>query len=502
MKSKKLLTLLITLSFILGICFSERVEANEKKEVTNQINQIYIGFQSYHVLGRDGSVWAAGFNPYGGLGWSGSGNKGELRVIPSAKNIVSISANLHSYGVTQEGAIFRWNGYFPTVIFDSVKKVKTLATGINYCVVLTEEGRVWTWGGNYVGQLGIGDSNDRSEPTLIPNLEEVIEIASSPTSGTVYALKRDGSVWGWGSNGNYQLGTNGDKSLVPTRINIPVKIKHIYQSKGNTFVYGAAIDENNSVWWWGKDYPSKVKSSVYGEPVLDQGIKSVKQLALGKDHALALKDDGTVLAWGKNSGGQLGDGTNVERTSPEPVPGLTDIYSIDAGDRMSGAVSDSSDVYIWGSFHMLGSITSPKRISIDDQPSEVLPIEKPTDLKLKVTSVNSVQLSWDQTKERSNDWNKYNIYLNNQIIETTKDKIITINNIDPTKEYNLFVTTKGILGNESEASNSVKKRGIEKYSYSYNSAGQLTGILFGSGKKISYEYDKNGNLKKTTVVNP
>ena len=208
-----------------------------------------------------------------------------------------------------------------------------------------------------------------------------------------------------------------------------------------------------------------------------------------------------MLAWGKNSGGQLGDGTNIEHTSPEPVPGLTDIYSIDAGVKMSGAVSNSSDVYIWGSFYMLDSITSPKLISIDDQPSEVLPIEKPANLKLKVTSVNSVQLSWDQSKERDNDWDKYNVYQNNQIIKTIKDKQVTINNLDPTKKYNFFVTTKGILGNESEASNIVKKRGIEKYSYIYNSSGQLTGILFESGKKISYEYDKNGNLKKTTVVN-
>ncbi|PQP81110.1 hypothetical protein C0Q44_21975 [Paenibacillus sp. PCH8] len=43
---------------------------------------------------------------------------------------------------------------------------------------------------------------------------------------------------------------------------------------------------------------------------------------------------------------------------------------------------------------------------------------------------------------------------------------------------------------------------IAKYTYTYNSSGQLTDILFKSGKKISYEYDKNGNLKKTTVVNP
>ena len=290
MKSRRLTVLLISLSLILGVCTPGRVEAkgeNEKKEVINQINQMFIGNKSYYVLGRDGSVWSAGFDALGRLGWGESnsdGNKGELRVIPSAKNIVGISANtLVSYGINGYGDIFHWHHYKPGEILKSIKKTKTFIAGDSFNVALTKEGRVWTWGQNSLGQLGLGDSNYRSEPTLIPNLDDVVEIVNSPISDTVYALKRDGTVWGWGRNDNYQLGKSGDNSLVPTQINFPTKIKHIYQSNGDSpFVYGAAIDENNSVWWWGKGYLSKVKPSIYGEPVVDQGIKSVKQLALGQ----------------------------------------------------------------------------------------------------------------------------------------------------------------------------------------------------------------------------
>ncbi|PQP80456.1 hypothetical protein C0Q44_27120 [Paenibacillus sp. PCH8] len=250
-------------------------------------------------------------------------------------------------------------------------------------------------------------------------------------------------------------------------------------------------------------YPSQITSLTKGEPALDMDIGPIKQLALGSNHALGLKEDGTVLAWGNNSYGQLGDDTKITHLAPGIVLGLTDIYSITAGNNASGAVSYSSDIYLWGKdFYQSNSITSPKRIFIDDQPGEFLPIEKPENLKLKFISATSVQLSWDQSKGRYNDWDRFNVYRNNQIIGTTKDKTITISNLDLTKEHNFFVTTKGILGNESVASNIVKKRGIEKYSYIYNSSEQLMSILFESGKKISYEYDKNGNLKKTTIVKP
>ncbi|WP_308722797.1 RCC1 domain-containing protein [Paenibacillus polysaccharolyticus] len=507
MKSRTLTVLLILLSLFFGIIIPERVEAkeeNEKKEVVNQINQIYFGQMSYYVLGRDGSLWSGGYNSFGRLGWAAGNNtdnKGELRRVRSAKNIIDFSADAFKInGLNNQGEIWEWFKYDPIKVIKYIKNVRTLVSGNLFVVALTEDGKVWTWGQNTYGELGLGDTSNRLQPTLVPGLDNVVEIASNALSKTVLALKSDGTVWGWGYTNDYQLGKSGEYSTIPTQINLPVRVKHIYQSSSTARPYSAAIDENNSVWWWGKDYPSEAKSPIYGEPVLDENIRDVKQLALGAKHVVALKNDGTVLAWGTNSAGQLGNGTKIDSLSPVPVPGLKDIHRVSAGDDMSGAVSNSSDVYIWGSFISMGSITSPKLITIDDQPSEVLPVEKPLSLKLKVISVNSVQLSWEH--ERQNDWDRYDIYQNNQMIQTTKDKTITIGNLDPNKEYNFYVTTKGILGQESEASNTVKKRGIEKYTYVYNSSGQLTSIIYESGKRISYEYDKNGNLKKTTVVNP
>jgi hypothetical protein len=88
----------------------------------------------------------------------------------------------------------------------------------------------------------------------VPALSGVVAIAAN--SAVSLALKDDGTVWGWGSNANGQLG------------NIP--------TPGST------------------------------TPVQVQGLSQIKALSAGDTHALAVHQDGTVWAWGRNSSGQLG----------------------------------------------------------------------------------------------------------------------------------------------------------------------------------------------------
>lgn len=88
-----------------------------------------------------------------------------------------------------------------------------------------------------------------------------------------------------------------------------------------------------------------------GTPVALSGIKAV---AGGTGHTLALKADGTVLAWGNNSNGQLGDGTNSSRPTPAAVSGLTQVKAIAAGDGHSLAVREDGTVWAWGRGMNLG----------------------------------------------------------------------------------------------------------------------------------------------------
>ena len=59
-------------------------------------------------------------------------------------------------------------------------------------------------------------------------------------------------------------------------------------------------------------------------------------IAVGPSHGMALKSNGTVVAWGRNTYGQLGDGTTTDRSTPVAIPGLTDVIAISASSAASG----------------------------------------------------------------------------------------------------------------------------------------------------------------------
>ena len=77
-------------------------------------------------------------------------------------------------------------------------------------------------------------------------------------------------------------------------------------------------------------------------------LTDVKAIAAGAGHRLALKNDGTVWAWGANDRGQLGNGSNQARSNPVNVTGLTDVLSIAAGGQHSLAIRSDLSVWAWG----------------------------------------------------------------------------------------------------------------------------------------------------------
>jgi hypothetical protein len=66
-------------------------------------------------------------------------------------------------------------------------------------------------------------------------------------------------------------------------------------------------------------------------------------------HTVALKNDGTVWAWGYNYSGEIGDSTRTERLTPVQVPGLTAVVDVSAGSGYTAAVKSDGTVWAWGS---------------------------------------------------------------------------------------------------------------------------------------------------------
>ena len=84
-----------------------------------------------------------------------------------------------------------------------------------------------------------------------------------------------------------------------------------------------------------------------------------RSLATGSSHALALKADGTVWAWGANAFGQLGNDTTVSSLSPTVVPGLGSVLAVFAAADQSMALDQTGSLWTWGGGSSYGSAVSP-----------------------------------------------------------------------------------------------------------------------------------------------
>jgi YVTN family beta-propeller protein len=223
--------------------------------------------------------------------------------------------------------------------------VSANVTGIS--AMLETFGQVWTWGYDLNGQLGDFGSTNRTMPY------HVIEPGFSQVSGgSDFSLARrvDGTVWAWGANGQGQLGVN-----YPLTERAPVQVVGLTDiqaiSASQTGHHSLAVHYDGTVSGWGRNGNGQIGDGTTTQrslAVAVSGLTGVAAVAAGSTHSLALKSDGTVWAWGGNAFGQLGDGTMIDRLTPVQVTGLTNIEAIAAGAFFSLALKNDGTVWAWG----------------------------------------------------------------------------------------------------------------------------------------------------------
>ena len=195
------------------------------------------------------------------------------------------------------------------------------------------------WGYNYFGQLGDGSyGHNRTTPVEVSNLGGAELKAIAAGSSHSLALKADGTVLAWGDNTSGQLGdgTN-DKSTIPVQVEDPNDLSG-FLSGVNAIAVGwshsLALKDDGTVWAWGENRSGQLgngSTTNSNTPVQVSDLDGVKAVAAGWGHSLALKDDGTVWAWGDNQLGQLSDGTNANSSTPVQVSNLDGVQAIAAG---------------------------------------------------------------------------------------------------------------------------------------------------------------------------
>ena len=234
---------------------------------------------------------------------------------PFNNNITTLAA-----AYTEAGELYSWghNGYCqlgngstnqgltPSLIQNSLlgRKVVQVACGSHHSLCLTADGDIFSWGQNNCGQIGSGTTTNQSTPRKVSASfggRKVVGITCGQTSSM--AVLENGEVYGWGYNGNGQLGL------------------------------GNNINQLN---------PQRVTAL--------QGVV-VTNVVCGYAHTLAVTDEGALYAWGANSYGQLGTGNKANSCTPTKVgEDLGRIVEVSAThyNHISAAITQDSRVYMWG----------------------------------------------------------------------------------------------------------------------------------------------------------
>ena len=209
---------------------------------------------------------------------------------------------------------------------------------------------LWTWGDNAYGQLGINDTADRSTPvTTFAGGNNWKQIAGAKFYSA--AIKTDGTLWNWGRNLNGQLGTNdtADRTTPVTTFAGGTNWKSVAGGGYHT----AAIKTDGTLWTWGRNSSGQLginATTIRSTPVTTfLGESSWKSVACGGSYTVAIKTDGTLWTWGRNNLGQLGINASGNRTTPVTTfAGGTNWKSVAGGYNHIAAIKTDGTLWVWG----------------------------------------------------------------------------------------------------------------------------------------------------------
>ncbi|KFZ59062.1 X-linked retinitis pigmentosa GTPase regulator, partial [Podiceps cristatus] len=234
------------------------------------------------------------------------------------------------------------------------EKTKLAVCGRNHTLVYTEKGNVYAAGGNSEGQLGLGDTEERTTFHLISfftNQHKIKQLAAG--SYTSAAVTEDGQLFVWGDNSEGQIGLADEASVsLPCQVDVGKPVSSV--SCG--YYHSALITGDGELYTFGEPengklglLPEQLKNNRVPQPVL--GImEKVNKVACGGEHTVVLTET-DVYTFGLGQYGQLGHGTFIFETSiPKSVTHLRKhkICNITCGENHTAVIAENGLMFTFG----------------------------------------------------------------------------------------------------------------------------------------------------------
>jgi alpha-tubulin suppressor-like RCC1 family protein len=285
---------------------------------------------------------------------------------------IKTDGTLWTWGVNGDGQLGTNNTTdrsTPVTTFAGGTNWKQVAGGGNHTAAIKTDGTLWTWGFNSTGQLGDNTTISRSTPVTTfaggTNWKQVTGGGGNHTA----AIKTDGTLWTWGLNDNGQLGNNTvtSRSTPVTTFAGGTNWKQVSGGGYNT----AAIKTDGTLWIWGRNDYGQLGDNTTTQrntPVTTfAGGTNWKQVSCGFLHNAAIKTDGTLWTWGFNSYGRLGINNQTTRSTPVTTfAGGTNWKQVACGGfQYTSAIKTDGTLWTWGrnSFGQLGDNTTTQRFT-------------------------------------------------------------------------------------------------------------------------------------------
>ena len=332
-----------------------------------------VDFEDYYVRAdyfRSGNLWVWGDNTFGVLGDNTSTKRSSpVQTIAWGSNWVEFSyGNYYSTAIKTDGTLWCWGLGTSGELGDNTTSsksspVQTVTFGTNWkssaysqstASAIKTDGTLWCWGIGGNGQLGDNTAVSRSSPVQTVAFGTNWKQSSSLAAGIV-ALKTDGTLWGWGDN---SLGFLGDNTIVAKSSPVQtvafgtnwMKLSSPNSSNNAGF---AAIKTDGTLWCWGRNSYGQLGDNTIvhrSSPVQTIAFgTNWKQVSCGNTHTAAIKTDGTLWTWGRNNNGQLGDNTITNKSSPvQTVTFGNNWKQVACGSSSTAAIKTDGTLWVWG----------------------------------------------------------------------------------------------------------------------------------------------------------